>query len=230
VEKLLALSQSSNEHEATLAMQKANELIEKHHIRELGCAREHRYGYGIIDRKKKRIEGYQRRICTILHDFFFVKVVLSSLYDPLVNDTFKTIELLGTRENVAIAEYCYHFLENRLASLWSLNRKRFKGSVRTEKNSYYLGLLRGFYQKLQEQKSGRKDPHIEPRVGDLIVAEEKRLDTFVGMCFPRLRRISRPGPKVYSGTYNEGVATGKTITFAEGLTDNSPGFGGLLPG
>lgn len=230
VEKLLALSQSSNEHEAALAMQKANELIEKYHIRELGCEQQHRYGLGIIDRKRKRIEGYQRRICTILHDFFFVKVVLSSLYDPLVNETYKTIELLGTRENVTIAEYCYHFLENRLASLWSLNRKRFKGSVRTEKNSYYLGLLRGFHQKLEEQKMGKDDPRIQPKVGDLIVAEEKRLEIFVGMRFPRLRKISRPGPKVYGGTYNEGVATGKTITFAEGLTADGPRFGGLLPG
>lgn len=229
VQKLLALSQSSNEHEAALAMQKANDLIEKYHIRELGNDQEHRYGFGVIDRKRKRIESYQRRICTILHDFFFVRVVLSSLYDPLCNDTYKTIELLGTKENVTIAEYCYHFLENRLASLWSLNRHRFKGSTRTEKNSYYLGLLRGFYQKLQEQKNGKEDLHIQPQVGALVVAEEKRLEIFVGMRFPRLRKVSRSGVKVYGGTYHEGVETGKTITFAEGLEGKSKTFGGLLP-
>lgn len=229
VQKLLALSQSSNEHEAALAMQKANDLIEKYHIQELGNDEKYRYGFGIINRKRKRIESYQRRICTILHDYFFVRVVLSSLYDPLRNDTYKTIELLGTKENVTIAEYCYHFLENRLASLWSLNRYRFKGSTRTEKNSYYLGLLRGFYQKLQEQKKGNEDLGIEPQVGDLVVAEEKRLDIFVGMRFPRLRKASKSGVKVYGGTYNEGVETGKTITFTEGLTGTSKTFGGLLP-
>ncbi len=228
VQKLLALAQSSNAHEATLAMQKANELIEKHHIEELGNDPEHRYGLGIIDRKKKRIESYQRRICTILHDFFFVRVVLSSLYDPLRNETYKTIELLGTRENVAIAEYCYFFLENRLSSLWSLHKHRFKGSTRTEKNSYYLGLLRGFHQKLQEQKEGKKDFDIEPQIGDLVVAEEKRLEIFVGMRFPRLRNSARRGAKVYSSTYNEGVETGKTISFAEGLTGKKKAFGGLL--
>lgn len=230
VEKLLALSQSSNEHEAALAIQKANDLIEKYHIQELGSDQQHRYGYrfGIIDKKRKRIESYQRRICSILHDFFFVKVVLSSLYDPMTNETYKTIELLGTKENVTIAEYCYHFLENRLASLWSLNRKRFKGSVRTEKNSYYLGLLRGFYQKLEAQKKVKEDLPIEPKMGDLIIAEEKRLESFVGMRFPRLRKISRGGVKVYGSTYNEGVETGKTITFSEGLASNGPTFGGLL--
>jgi len=229
VEKLLALSQSSNEHEAALAMQKANELIEKNHMQGLGNNQEYRYGYGIIDRKRKRIESYQRRICTILHDFFFVRVVLASLYDPLRNDTFKTIELLGTKENVTIAEYCYHFLENRLASLWSINRHRFKGSARTEKNSYYLGLLRGFYQKLQEQKKGKEGLPVEARLGDLVVAEEKRLEVFVGMRFPRLRKASKSGVKVYGGTYEEGVATGKNISFSEGLAGKNKSFGGLLP-
>ncbi len=229
VAKLLALSQSSNEHEAALAMQKANDLIAKYHIQELGSDEEYRYGFGIIDRKRKRIESYQRRICTILHEFFFVRVVLASLYDPLRNETYKTIELLGTKENVTIAEYCYHFLENQLASFWSLNRHRFKGSTRTEKNSYYLGLLRGFYQKLEEQKKGKEDRPIQAEVGALVVAEEKRLENFVGMRFPRLRKAPRSGAKVYSSTFKEGVETGKTITFAEGLAAQSKTFGGLLP-
>ncbi len=229
VSKLLALSQSSNEHEAALAMQKANELIAKHHIQDLGSDKQYRYGFGIIDRKRKRIESYQRRICTILHDFFFVRVVLASLYDPLRNETYKTIELLGTKENVTIAEYCYHFLENQLASLWSLNRHRFKGSTRTEKNSYYLGMLRGFHQKLAEQRKGEGDFPVEAGVGALVVAEQKQLEHFVGMRFPRLRKAPRSGAKVYRNTYQEGVETGKNITFTEGLTGQSKTFGGLLP-
>lgn len=230
VEKLLALSHSSNEHEAALAMQKARELIEKYHIRELGGGEKCRYGCVVIDRKRKRIESYQRRICTILHDFFLVRVVLSSLYDPLRTATYKTITILGTKENVTIAEYCYHFLENRLASLWKLNRHRFKGSVRTEKNSYYLGLLRGFHQKLQEQSQDKPAPGADPRLGKLIVVEEKRLENFVGTCFPRLRKAAKSGVKVYGATYNEGVATGKKITFAEGLGGGGKNSGGLLSG
>jgi hypothetical protein len=230
VEKLLALSQSNNEHEAALAMQKAKELIEKYHIREVGTGQECRYGCAVIDRKRKRIESYQRRICTILHDFFLVRVVLSNLYDPLQHDTYKTIEILGTKENVTIAEYCYHFLENRLASLWKLNRHRFKGSLRTEKNSYYLGLLRGFHQKLQEQRENKVDPGADSRLGKLIVAEEKRLEIFVGTCYPRLRKAAKSGVKVYGTTYNEGIKTGKTITFAEGLSGKGTTYGGLLSG
>ena len=230
VAKLLALSQSDNEHEAALAMQKARELIEKYHIQELGDDGVYRYGFAVIDRKRKRIESYQRRICSILHDFFLVRVVLSGLYDPLRHDTYKTITILGTKENVAIAEYCYHFLENRLSSLWNVNRHRFNGTTRTEKKSYYLGLLRGFHQRLQERRLDNRNCGPDVRLGALIVAEEKRLDNFVGQCFPRLRKAAKSGVKVYGTTYREGVETGRSITLAEGLSGRGKNGGGLLSG
>ena len=228
IEKLLALGRSANEHEAALAIEKANELLEKYHLEGLGAAGEHRYSCVVIDRKKKKISGYQRHICSILQEFFFVRVVLSQLYDPGCNASFKTIELFGTRENVTIAEYCYHFLENRLALLWSANRQRFRGAVQTEKNSYFLGLLRGFHLKLMEQKKGRTAETVLPQAGALILAEEQRLAWFVGMRYPRLRRASARGAKVYGATYREGVEEGRYITLNEGVTGDKPAFGGLL--
>jgi hypothetical protein len=229
VEKLLALGRSANEHEAGLAMEKANELIEKYHLQGLSLGRASRYAYVVIDRKKKRIAGYQRHICSVLQEFFFVRVVLSQLYDPLRHDSFKTIELFGTPENTAIAEYCYYFLENRLAMLWSQNCKKFSGRTQTEKSSYYLGLLRGFSMKLREQKDCRATKNVQAEAGILMLAEEKRLAEFVGMRFPRLRKAAGRGVKVYGGTYNEGVEMGRTITFTDGLTAAKSTFGGLLP-
>lgn len=225
MKKLLALSESSNEHEAALAMQKANELMEKYHIQSLGTGEKQSFSYIIIDRKRKRIERYQRHICTILQDFFFVRVVLSRQYDPDCNETYRTIELLGKRENVAIGEYCYHFLENRLLLLWSSNRTRFNGSTRIEKNSYYLGLLKGFHQKLEEQRRGRKKTVSEPQLAALVVTEKQRLDEYVALRFPRLRKVASKGAKYYRNTYHEGVEVGKTISLAEGLTPG--GQGGL---
>jgi hypothetical protein len=228
IEKLLALGRSANEHEAALAMEKANELLEKYHLQGLEEGGEHRYACVVIDRKKKKITGYQKHICSILQEFFFVRIVLSQLYDPGRGDTFKTIELFGTRENVAIAEYCFHFLENRLALLWSANKNRFRGAVQTEKNSYFLGLLRGFHQKLREQKNSRREETVVPQAGALILAEEQRLAWFVGMRFPRLRMVSTRGAKVYGETYREGMETGREITLNEGVAGRSPAFGGLL--
>lgn len=217
VKKLLALAESSNEHEAALAMQKANELMEKYHIQSLGGDERQGFNYTIIDRKRKRVERYQRQICRILQDFFFVRVVLATLYDPERNQTYRTIELLGSRENVAIGEYCYHFLENQLALLWERNRDRFKGSTRIEKNSYYLGLLQGFYQKLGAQKKQRQKEGRQAQLDALVVTEEQRLDEYVAIRFPRLRKIASRGAKLYRNTYHEGVKAGKHISLAEGL-------------
>ncbi len=237
VEKLLALAQSANEHEAALAMQKANELIDKYNVECMETGNTLHYTYLIINKKKKRIASYERRICAILIEFFHVKVITSSLYDPLTNQTHKTMELLGTIENVAIAEYCYHFLENQLAFLWQQNRHRYTGKVRTEKYSYYLGLLKGFYRKLSQQNKKSNggntlsSPSLSRKSTDLtslIRVEEKKLETYVHMRFPRLRKIRRRGPKIYRSTYNEGIKTGKTLTLAKGISEEDGNRGKML--
>ena len=228
IEKLLALGRSANQHEAALAMEKANAMLEKYHLNGLGEGDEHRYTCFVIDRKKKKITAYQKHICSILQQFFFVKIVLSQLYDPLCSDSFKTIEMFGTRENVAIAEYCFHFLENRLALLWSANRGRFAGSMQTEKNSYYLGILRGFREKLELQKRKRPVQAVAPQAGALILAEEQRLAWFVGMRYPRLRRASAGGAKVNGSTYRQGIEEGRQIILNDAVCEKESPFGGFL--
>jgi len=228
VEKLLALAQSANEHEATLAMQKANELIEKHNINSLQQGWEQNYTSVTIDRRRKRIERYQRNICLILRDFFFVRTVLSRLYDPECNETYKVIEIFGTFENVAIAEYCYYFLENRLAMLWQNNKHQFRGSVRTEKNSYYLGLLNGFYGKLHSHRKNTGRDLRRQENSALIIQEDQKLTEFVGLTFPRLKTVSAKRAKVYRNTFSEGVKEGKSITLTKGVTTRSGSLGKML--
>ncbi len=224
VEKLLSLAQSANEHEANLAMQKAKEIIDRYNIASLASEETSKYHHVIINNRKKQMPFYQRRICTILIEFFFVKVVTASLYDPHTNNTYKTIELFGTPENVTLAEYCYSFLQNRLLFLWNQNRHKFSGKVRTEKSSFYMGVLDGFYDQLA--KIGRADklkiPTPYPGEGkglhELMVFEDTCLDAYVQMRFPRLRKISRRGSKVYSSTYQVGVENGNSLTLSKGLT------------
>ena len=237
VEKLLALAQSANENEASLAMQKANELIEKYNLKIWENNTTCHYRCVIINRKKKRIEGWQRKICLILRDFFFVKTIFTSLYDPLTDNIHKTIELLGAEENVTVAEYCYSFLENQLMTLWNTNRHKFNGSARTEKNSYYLGILAGFYDTLQKQNgkcSSRENPvcknagTLHETLSSLIVAEDHNLNAFISMKHPRLRKISRSGPRIYRNTYDDGVAIGREIVFHKGIHRKDKHNGGLI--
>lgn len=228
VEKLLALSRSPNENEATLAMQKANELIEKYNLSFVVAGEKRQFGYTIINRKRKIIESYQRHICRIIQDFFFVRVIMSSLYDPITDQRHKTIELLGAKENVVIGEYCYFFLENKLVSLWNYNRGKFKGNARTEKNSYFLGLLTGFYNKLENQQGKMVKESAEEGTKALVLAEERELDGYVSSRFPQLKKVSRRTAKIYTSTYNDGVATGKTITMVKGVATEPVKSGRLI--
>ena len=231
IEKLLALARSPNENEASLAMQKANELLEKYNLQSAESGTDHGFSYVVINRKKKRIESYQRYICSILNDFFFVKIMMSCLYDPLTDQSYKTIELLGTEENVTIGEYCYHFLENKLETLWAYNRHKYKGSTRREKNSYYLGLLAGFHGKLKRQKEdGVKgcEPQKEDEKALILVASERKLEGYVSRRFPRQKKVSRKAAKIYRTTYADGVETGKTITLAKGVGGEAIRNGKLL--
>ncbi len=234
VEKLLALARSANEHEATLAMQKANELVDKYNLACLAAGNESCYYHVIINNKKKQIPSYQRRICSILIEFFYVKVVTSSLYDPHTDQSHKTIEVFGTQENVTLAEYCYHFLENRLAFLWKQNRHKYTGKVRTERTSYYLGVLNGFHKQLSRrrgvasEKKVNSDPAKITDLKALLRVEDTKLDAYVQMRFPRLRKISRRGLKIYPTTYDEGVESGKALKLSKGISVNDGNRGRLI--
>ena len=233
ITKLLALAGSDNEHEAALAMQRATELLHRHNLDQAtienpsGCTRL------IINTRSKQIPAYRRAICAVLRDYFFVQIIYSSLYDPFTDNSYKTIELLGRAENVPVAEHCYFFLHQQLASLWQKNRHKFQGNTRTAKNSYYLGLLHGFADKLatQAQKSDRMNGQGKGQAataGALAVSQDNSLQEFVNFHFPRLKKRAVRRARIYSQPYEEAVSTGKTIVLQQSVTDKKEGIQGLL--
>lgn len=229
VEKLLGLGQSSNENEAKLALKKAGELIEKYHLECLASQTEQQYTYIIIDQKRKRIDAYKRYICSMLQKFFFVQVVLSRLYDPITNEVYKTVEIYGTKENTAVAEYCFYFLENRLALLWSAHRQKLGRKQQTRRKSFYIGVVQGFYQTLEKRQPAKQRNEFNEKYGSLQLAEDVRLKKYVGMRCPRVRKQYSRSGRLFTDSYNEGVYEGRKIHFADGVA-SSKKQSLLLPG
>jgi len=245
VNKLLALAGSENEHEAALAMQRATQLLRRHNVEmtTAGDAGDNPAGNPsacvrlVIKTGKKQIPSWRKAICLILKDYFFVEVIFSSLYDAQRRDSYRTIELLGRSENVPVAEHCYYFLEQQLEFLWGKNRQRFKGNARTAKNSYYLGLLHGFSQKMAEQaqhisqgKTQQRSEAVErsEMTGALIVSEDTLLQKFVKFHFPRLRTSTTRGGRINTQSYEDAVIAGKKIVLHQSLTEKKQGVQGLL--
>ena len=240
INKLLALAGSENEHEASLAMQRVTELLYRHNLEmsalaeRSGCVRLE------LQTGKKQLPTWRKNIGRILRDYFFVEVVFSSLYDARRQDSYRTIVLLGRGENVPVAEHCYYFLEQQLESLWQRNRHRFQGNTRRAKNSYYLGLLHGFSQKLAEQAAqvaaedqGKKQAtgsNIQNRqaAGDLIVSKDAALQDFIRLHFPRLYTTRRNAIQINRYSYEDAIAAGKKIVLHQSLTGKKQGERKLL--
>ena len=127
IKKLLAMADSSNEHEALAALQMAGRIMEKYNLADPDEKQSAEVSYRIINTGRKRLEGYQRHIASILSRYFNVSLICSRLYDPLSNEVYKTFEIFGRFENVEIAEHCFYFLENRLAALWQAESTAFQG-------------------------------------------------------------------------------------------------------
>jgi hypothetical protein len=62
----------------------------------------------------------------------------------------------------------------------------------------------------------------------LMVTEDARLNNYVESKFPRLRKLSRRGPRIYKSTYEEGRQTGKKITLHKGVSKQAGNSGRLL--
>ncbi len=214
VRKLLALGDSDNEHEATLAMQRASEILARYRLTLDALAEDEGLVHRTINTGRQTLPIHRKSICCLLETCFSVRVICASLYDPHADCSFKTIELLGREEQVAIAEHCYHFLEDRLQTLWEKNRRKFSGNGRIAKKSYYLGLLAGFRQTLERSLAVAAQQNGQPQATASLPAlrDEQRLDDFVALRFPRLRRMRRQGSAMYQNAYQEAVAAGRNIT------------------
>jgi hypothetical protein len=233
VRKLLSLAGSGNEHEALLAMQKANELIEKYNLERIEQDRAAGFVYTIINHRKKRLENYQRRISNILSDHFFVDVVYSYLYDPIGCVRHRTMELLGTAENVSIAEYVYYFLMNQMEALWISHKRKAGPSAAGKKRSYRLGVLEGFHDKLNRQAEKRRSgqgpgPRGAGTLSALVLAEDVKLKEFIGMRFPRLEAYRPAGVRIDPGTFRAGMDDGERLNLHKGIRQRDGYRGGLL--
>jgi len=227
VEKLLALAGSDNEHEAALAMQRAGELLRRHNL-DLSPADDTAFLHLSLNTGRQRMPGYLRGICALLQEYFFVRVVCASIYDPQKDVRLRTIELFGRRENVVVAEHCYHFLTGKLASLWQRNRHRFPRGGQRARNSYFHGVIAGFREKLALGREECSAPAVKRKhVRELILAEDIGLQKFVAIYFPRLRKGSARKIRLHADAYRDAVATGKTLVLNRAMEESSAG-GGLL--
>ena len=180
VQKLMALSASHNQHESEQAMIKSQQLLLKHHLdaKFIDSQDDEKIFLKRILKQKK--EDAKMRSISIILQTFFVTTVFSRNQDSIF------LEIVGDAINVDIAEYVAGFLNFELDGLWNRAKKEhaFKGLV--AKNSFFLGLAKGYCDKIQLLK---KDYNKD--LCNALMIIEKKLMEAKDMVYPHLRKTKR---------------------------------------
>ena len=200
--KLLRLSESANEHEAALALARAQELAIKHRI-ELATVNAYTETPTNDERIGRMARTYPRRslarnyISWIIEKHFNVQIVYSG---P------KKVWMIGTRSDVDFARYVWDFLEIEFKRLFNVaaDYNGWMGNDRRARTSYYYGLYQGLSKKLNDEKltaereaisetsreSSRTIGEVANAYALAIRKNELAVKSAVKVFFPRLRRSS----------------------------------------
>ncbi|PCJ51734.1 MAG: hypothetical protein COA79_25455 [Planctomycetota bacterium] len=214
VKKMFALAQSANENESKIAMVMANRLLLKHNISLIDDDMSQDYLSCFLGEMSGRTSNEKVLISNILNDYFFVEVIWVPSYDVERDVKGSRLQIFGSKENVEIAEYVYHFLINQSIHLWEQYKRlnRLKGN--RSKKSFVLGLLSGFSDKLKIEKSSNKER-------GLIWLGDKKLDDYFNKANPRVTHASKSSSNVNGDVLSDGRQKGRSLTLAFGIKNKS---------
>ena len=225
VEKLLSLAQSANENESLLAMEKVQEIYSKYNIKRIQDNINSEYCTLIINFKKKVVPSTYIYISSLIQSHYFVNVIYSDLYDPLSDESHKIIEIIGTKQNVLMAEFVFYFLKERINSLWE-NYQKINSVPNRYKLSYQKGILDGFQNKLNKIQSDKvknlnSNEMSKNKIMLILQNEDLKLNSFTKNLFPKLTKKGATSNKVYTSYFDEGKNEGKKIILNKPMNEST---------
>lgn len=205
LKKVMSLASSPNEHEAQAAMQKGQELLLKHNIDLTRLNQERHYFCRTLGEIKGRRTSSELWMASLLSRFFFVEVLWKGSYDARRNREGSVLEIMGTHQNLDMAEYVHGFLQRVLKSLW-LEYKKDKGIASDrDRQRFGVGVLEGFYRKLEEQEASLQTSRA------LVWKGDARLKAYVRHLYPRTRTQRGRGITM-TDAYEDGLHKGRQLT------------------
>ncbi len=221
VEKLLALAQSDNQHEAEAAAAAAQKLILRHNLT-LPAAADGPTGYGFrhLGRVTARVSEWERRLGNLLSTHFCVEVIWVPAYRPLEGKRGSVMEAIGSPENLELSAYVYDFLSRTAERLW-LEHKRALGLTQNrERMTFLAGVMSGFAHKLDEQARAH-------RAEGLVWVPHAALHAYTKKRHPHVRTVAHQGHR-RGDAFSHGQKAGRELVLHRGLTHRGSGETRLL--
>jgi len=221
IAKLLALAESSNEHEAQAAMSAAQRLMLKYNIDLAVSGRVPPHAFKHLGEPTGRVSEAQRILAGILGDHFFVQTIWVPVWRPREGKRGSVLEICGSRANLELAEYVHSFLNVTAERLFKEYRRTSAGRG-AKRLTFIAGVMAGFRDRLERERKKSK-------AEGLVWVGDAALDDFFRKRHPRIR-WTRYAVGHGSEAYARGREAGAKIVLHRGISSNShPTSPRLLP-
>ncbi|MFZ3045555.1 MAG: DUF2786 domain-containing protein [Desulfatirhabdiaceae bacterium] len=217
IQKLLALAESSNIHEAESAMMKAHELMAKSEMEIIRQNHQRDYYSVFLGNPSLRHLREDYSLVHLLRDFYFVRGIWISAYVLEKGKMGRVLEISGTARNIQIASYVYEFIRRFIDVEWLVYNKNKKLTLH-RKSDFAYGILDGFRAKL-EKEAGSSD-HSKP-TRSLVPTEDSQLMQYISIRYSRLRSFSRGGGVCNPNVLTDGKKVGKRLVIHQGITQSA---------
>jgi hypothetical protein len=135
------------------------------------------------------------------------------------------IEIIGTKQNVLMAEFVFYFLKERINSLWE-NYQKINIVPNRYKLSYQKGILDGFQNKLnkiqrEKVKNLNSNDMNKNEIMLILQNEDLKLNSFTKNLYPKLTKKGATSNKVYTSYFDEGKNEGKKIILNKPMNEST---------
>ena len=212
IAKLLALAESSNEHEAQAAMSAAQRMMLKYNIDLAVSGRQPAHTFRHLGTPSGRVNEAQRILAGILADHFFVQTIWVPVWRPLEGRRGSVLEICGSEANLELAEYVHAFLNVTAERLFREFRKSSAGWG-AKRLTFIAGVMAGFRERLERERKKSK-------AEGLVWVGDAALEGFLRKRHPRIR-WTRYAVGQGSEAYARGREAGEKIVLHRGIRANS---------
>ncbi|MDQ6805140.1 MAG: DUF2786 domain-containing protein [Actinomycetota bacterium] len=212
VRKLLALAGSSNEHEAALAAEKAQELMLRHGLglAQVAATKHETFGVGEARLTGVRVDPWRRRLSSSV-----ARALAGDMYFAPQTRTTGEIVFMGPRDSVTAMVELYQYLEATLtlvSAAATANRRERRVHGRTYRNSWLLGAVSRIDARLQDR--ARKIERESESNSRTLVLVQSAVERYMEEKHPDLVSATY-SPSINSRAFGAGRAAAATISLGD---------------
>ncbi len=215
VRKLLALAESHNVHEAQAAMAMANRLLLEHNLELAAATAERSYAHRRIGGELGRVSIAHKLVAAILAEHFFVECLWIEVYLAREDQSRRTLEIVGTLDNLEMAHYVHDFLHAEADLLWKREKKTLPDRSAAARREFLAGVLLGFRDSLRRERTKNEEK-------GLVWVGDPGLKAFFKQRWPRTTSMSRSHVG-RTRAHEAGRAAGSALKLRRGIHQHGPG-------